>query len=156
MRNIWWLISFILFFSCKLSTEVNETTVIPDRKWEYSNILKFEITDIDTLASYDLYLRVRHDKKYEFSNLFLKIHEKQELQIDSSYRIELTLAEKDGRWIGKNSGDLYMHEYLLKDDFRFQDTTTYSIEVEQNMRENPLPHMADVGIRLINKKQSTR
>lgn len=156
MRNTWWLTSIILFFSCELSTEVNETTVIPDRKWEYNNIVKFAINDIDTLAKHDLYIRIRHDKKYEFSNLFLKIHEHQGQQKDSSHRIEFTLAEKDGRWTGKNSGDLYMHEYLLKENFSFKDTATYYIEVEQNMRENPLSHIADVGIRLVNKKQNTR
>ena len=156
MQKFIFLISICLIsLSCKLSTDFNETVVIPDREWEYSNRAEFVIDEIDTVSSYDLYLRIRHDKKYEFSNLFLKVYEHQENSIDTHQRIELTLAEADGKWRGENAGNLYMHEYLLKENYKFSDTSSYRIQIEQNIRQNPILHIADVGVRFVKHTKNT-
>ena len=61
-------------------------------------------------------------------------------------RYQFKLAKEDGTWLGKGSGDLYTFSFPLLKNHRFADTGKYHIEVEQNMRDNPLVGISDVGI----------
>jgi len=63
----------------------------------------------------------------------------------------MKLAETDGRWLGNTAGNLYEQSKLLIDDFTFPDTGKYVFSIQQNMRENPLRGINDVGIKLIKK-----
>ena len=39
--------------------------------------------------------------------------------------------------------------YLAKKDYSFPDTGIYTFTVEQNMRDNPLKNVVDVGIKVV-------
>lgn len=141
----------LLLIACSTSTCFDKSEQIPNRSWEYENVLTFDINTIEPEVQYDMYINLRHSKKYNYSNIFLKVHESQEGFIDTTQRIEIRLAELDGKWIGNSAGDLYTHQYLYKENISFRDTSLYKIEIEQNMRQNPLMHITDVGIRLVKK-----
>lgn len=63
-------------------------------------------------------------------------------------RKEFRLALPDGEWLGSGSGNLYSYQMPLKEDFKFPLKGKYVIELEQNMRDNPLNHISDAGVRI--------
>ena len=146
-------IFFVCYFlsSCTDNALYNENKAIVNRSWEYSQIPSFSVKIDDKKAKYDIFINVRHTNLYDYSNLFVLLHEKGKGLIDTSYRKEIKLAELDGKWLGHSSGSLYEIQYLAKPNFSFPDTGTYTFAIEQNMRTNPLLEINDVGIKIIKK-----
>lgn len=68
-------------------------------------------------------------------------------------RIEMQLAASDGRWLGKQSGNLYTMQRLAIKDYYFPDTGKFKLRLEQNMRDNPLKYVVEAGLR-IDRQQS--
>ncbi len=61
-------------------------------------------------------------------------------------RQEFQLAMPDGEWLGNGSGNLFSYQLIYKENYKFASTGKYNLIVEQNMRDNPLKAISDVGI----------
>ena len=120
---------------------------IPDRAWEVSHQPEMTVHIQDYKGPYQVYVNFRHSDQYRYSNIFLLIHRKQGFKKESE-RVELTLAEPDGRWTGSHSGNLYTSQQLVWSDYFFPDTGVFVLSLEQNMRENPLKHVVAAGLRI--------
>lgn len=147
-----YLIFTLIFiaFSCQEGAYFEKNESIANRNWNYNDTKNFPVHIDDIGQKYDLFINVRHTSDYTFSNLFLQIFEEGKAESDTT-RIEIKLAELDGRWTGKKKGDLYEHQITAKENFSFRDTGIYVFRIEQNMRENPLLHINDVGVKLVKK-----
>ncbi|HMR17753.1 MAG TPA: gliding motility lipoprotein GldH [Sphingobacterium sp.] len=137
--------------SCTDSAYFEQNKAVKNRSWEYSEIPEFTVNITDNGAKYDIFINLRHAGGYDFSNLFVLLHQKGPQLLDTAYRKEIPLAELDGRWLGRSAGTLYEVQYLAHNDFVFPDTGVYTFALEQNMRQNPLKDVADVGIKLKKK-----
>ncbi|TJZ62252.1 gliding motility lipoprotein GldH [Sphingobacterium olei] len=140
-----------LLSSCVDGAYYESNATIPNQSWSYDNIQKFKVNIDDTTARYDLFISLRHGADYDFSNIFVLLHEKGKGLKDTAYRKEVTLAQLDGRWLSNSAGGVYEKQYLAKENFTFPDTGKYEFAVEQNMRENPLKDIINVGIKLVKK-----
>lgn len=145
------IFTFFLLSSCQEGAFYEKNTAILNRSWEYGDIKEFPVYIEDKNAVYAVYVNLRNTDKYDFSNVFLRIHESGPAIADTAKRIELKLAELDGRWTGNDAGHLYEHQVLYKENYSFPDTGIYTFGIEQNMRENPLHDISDVGIKLVKK-----
>jgi gliding motility-associated lipoprotein GldH len=63
-------------------------------------------------------------------------------------RVELPLANKEGKWLGSGMGDIFEHRIPIQQNARFDKQGMYHFSFEQNMRLNPLPHIMSVGLRV--------
>lgn len=145
---------FLLILSvvaCSDSAFYEKNESINKRSWSYAELPKFDVAITDSKAKYDIWINVRHSGEYNYSNLFLLVHEKGPQTKDTAYRYEMKLAELDGRWTGNTAGSLYENNLLIKENYTFPDTGLYSFLIEQNMRENPLRDISDIGIKLVQK-----
>lgn len=109
----------------------------------------FDISD--TTTTYQPYLIIRHTQAYPYCNLWLWLHIK--IPGDTTTRkerINITLAEPTGKWMGRGMGEIYEQRMPLKlsDSTRIGKAGTYTISLEQNMRINPLPDVLNVGLRV--------
>ena len=91
----------IFFLSCQESRVINKYKNFEEQKWHTDSIVKFNYFIEDSLANYIITLNIRHSTDYEFQNLFLFIYD--DLKKDT---IEVFLADKRGKWIGKGMGDV--------------------------------------------------
>lgn len=139
----------VFLVSCTNNAVYEKNESIPDRAWHYENRPRFDVNIDDHTAKYNVYINLRHSNEYNFSNIFILLHEKGNKLTDTAYRKEIPLAELDGRWLGNSAGSLYEVQYLAKENFTFPDTGTYTFSIEQNMRENPLSDVVDVGIKVV-------
>lgn len=145
------IIALTALVSCNSNAIFEDNTTIPDRSWTYSFKPSYNVKVDDKNAKYDVYINLRHTNEYDYSNIYLLLNEKGKGLKDTSHRKEISLAALDGKWYGKSAGSLYEVEYLAKKDLIFPDTGLYTFSIEQNMRDNPLKDINDVGIKVIKK-----
>ncbi len=137
--------------SCGEGPFYEQNRIIENRSWTYDNKIEFPVHITDNTSPYAVFINLRHGPNYDFSNIFVLIHQKGPQLVDTAYRKEIPLAQLDGRWLGKSAGALYTVDYLAHRDFLFPDTGLYTFSIEQNMRQNPLVDVSDVGIKLVKK-----
>jgi gliding motility-associated lipoprotein GldH len=62
---------------------------------------------------------------------------------------EFLFDAKTGKPFGKSGiGDLYDHQFLLLQDYQFITAGKYHLELEQFMRQDTLPGILAVGVRV--------
>ena len=138
----------MLLSSCDGNRYFEENRAMPDETWDVNNTLRFEVPVDNTNALYNFFLNVRHTGQYPYRNLFLFVDS--EFPDGSGYRdtLECALATKEGRWYGDGVGDLRDLRIQFKMNTVLPDTGTYVFSFEQAMREEHLPHIKDVGLRI--------
>lgn len=135
--------------SCRdSSTLVDSNQEIVGRNWGYDNKIKVPIQIEDEKKLYNIYLNLRHSAEYKYANIYVLMHIKGPDGKLVTERKEFKLAEPDGEWLGKGSGNMYSYQLLFKKGYRFLEKGSYSFEIEQNMRDNPLKEITDVGLRV--------
>jgi gliding motility-associated lipoprotein GldH len=127
---------------------IDQNTAVPDQNWTYLNKFKFDVKIGDEKALYNLYMNLRVTADYKYSNIFVLITQVGPNKKSKVNRYELKLAAKDGEWFGKGSGNLYSYQALFRNDYKFPAKGAYTFYIEQNMRDNPLKQVSDVGMRV--------
>ncbi|MET0463573.1 MAG: gliding motility lipoprotein GldH [Chitinophagaceae bacterium] len=140
-----------LLYSCATIDLYEKTVAIPDHAWKSSFKPGFDFTIKDTSASYTVFLVLRHNEKYSFSNIYLNLYVKGPGQ-DSTLKIqkELTLATNEKGWLGSGMDDIYEHRIAMAAPQSLK-AGNYTFTLEQIMREDPLENVLDAGIRLEKK-----
>lgn len=139
----------LLFNACDPGRVYDNNVSIPYGKWYYTNKPKF-LTEIkDTASTYTIYFNVRNTGDYKYSNLFALISIQAPNDTAQSNKYEFKLANPDGEWLGGTGvGDLFDNQIKILDSVKFPKRGVYEFGIEQNMRDNPLMHISDVGIRI--------
>jgi gliding motility-associated lipoprotein GldH len=131
----------------------DQNTEIANRNWAYTNKVKFTVNITDAQVPYNLYLNLRVTGDYKYSNMFVLVQQTDPANASTklgtmSTRYEVRLANPDGEWLGEGSGNLYSYQTPFKTNYKFPAPGTYTFSIEQNMRDNPLREVSDVGIRV--------
>lgn len=124
---------------------VDTNVEIPGRKWTYRNhiVTPFEVKDYT--KAYNIYFKLRHTADYRYSNIFILAHFK-DGKNKITRRYQYKLAKNDGEWLGSGSGNLFTYTLPMLTNYRFAHNGKFEIEIEQNMRDNPLVEVSDVGV----------
>ncbi len=139
---------FILVFvftACEQKHFYNEFKTVDVKGWKSSDTTQFDILIDDTSAIYSLSVSVRHQKDYEFSNLWLTIFTEY-LNEKKAVRFEIPLFKKDGTPYGKASGSLCTQTMPFQKEIRFPVKGKYTIRMVQLMRKDPLDGISDIGV----------
>ncbi len=144
-RYLYFLIAASLFFGCNFSSIVDTNQSVEGNKWLYTNATKAEFEISDTTSTYNADFKLRISSDYRYANLFVVTTFRDSTRL-KKIRYQFKLVKADGQWLGKGSGDLYTYILPILKKHNFPRAGKYSIEIEQNMRENPLLGVSDVGI----------
>lgn len=133
-----------LFWGCTANV-VDSNAEIPERRWTYRNhiIVPFEIKD--NAKAYNIHFKVRHTAEYKYANIFILAHFK-DGKNEITKRYQYKLAKNDGEWLGSGSGNVFNYTLPLLTNYHFPRNGKFVIEIEQNMRDNPLLEVIDAGI----------
>lgn len=144
--SLWliWVLA-VFFFSCTSNHLVDVNQSVTDNNWLYAKSLKTKFEIKDTTALYGLSFKIRNTVDYRYSNIYVLVRLKGQ-GINKTTRFQFQMADSNGQWTGKGSGDLFMNTFTLFKDFRFPKSGIYEFEIEQNMRDNPLTGISDVGL----------
>jgi len=135
--------------SCSKSTAYFEEYIeIPDQTWKQTNVPFFEFDISDTLQRYDMYFNIRHNKAYEWKNIWVFLtFEVPGGQIDRD-TLEFVLQDGQSKWLGTSSGDIRDGSFLFKTKARFPYIGKYKASFEQAMRTHTVEDITDIGLRL--------
>lgn len=98
---------------------------------------------------YNVFLVLRHTEAYNYNNIWIKatVEEPGESAIKSQ-QFDLALASNDKGWFGSAMDDVYEYRILIQPQTKFKKQGEYHFTIEQIMREDPLKHILDVGVRI--------
>lgn len=131
------------------SMVIDDSRELPNHNWSYINRVKFDVKIDDASKPYNLYLNLRVGGTYKYSNIFILFKQTSaNKQKVATTRYEFKMANADGEWLGSGSGNLYSYQLPLRTQYKFPVAGTYHFEIEQNMRDNPLHDVSDVGLRV--------
>ena len=138
MKRIFFYL-FVFFIACQNNKAQHKYYVFEDNKWNSDSIVSFNFDNIDTTASYDIYLKIRHSVDYRFQNLFLFSNINNEKDT-----IEIFLSQKNGKWNGKGFGDIKEIDVLISKEASFENFDEANYSFEQAMRYNDLEKIIEL------------
>lgn len=134
--------------SCNLNLVFEQYQPVDQRNWNKDSLLIFNIPITDTTSNHNLFVSVRNDVNYSYSNLwlFITIEQPDGERLDDKF--EMTLADPSGKWLGKGFGGIKTREVIFRSNVFFPVSGDYKISITQGMREDVLKGISDVGIRI--------
>ncbi|MCX6315852.1 MAG: gliding motility lipoprotein GldH [Bacteroidetes bacterium] len=143
-----------LLAGCSTADLYEKTVAIPGHSWESRFKPSFTFNIKDTTAGYQLFLILRHTDKYSFNNIWLNLTiQAPGTTAPKSFKFPITLANDDRGWLATGMDDIYEHQeslnnILVNNDISFRTPGTYTFTLEQVMREDPLNHVLNAGLRI--------
>lgn len=150
MNSFRWLIFSLVIglTGCDTSRIFEENTDIPKYIWNLDFKPEFTVNISDTTLLYNIYVNVRHTKFYPNSNLWIFITTKFPGGKKLEKRVELTLADKEGRWQGDCLGDICDIQLPIQQNAFFDHPGNYIFQFAQIMRTDNLPFVMSIGLRV--------
>jgi gliding motility-associated lipoprotein GldH len=148
-RSWVWCVAFIAAIAvsgCHTNNLADVNVGMPKRNWSYVNKVKTVVDIKDASKTYAIYFRLRHTADYGYSNIYVLFRMTGPQKFSRGTRYEYKLAEPDGQWLGSGSGNLFTHDLPVLTSYKFPAPGKYELEIEQNMRDNPLKEVSDGGL----------
>ncbi len=142
------LLSVLFFMACDKNRIYEYYRPIEKAGWDKDSLLVFDFHVSDTLQNHNLYINVRNDIKYNYSNLWLFIAIDEPGGTELTDTFEITLADPSGKWIGEGFGGIKTRQTMFKRDVYFPVSGNYTINIQHGMRENILKGITDIGVRV--------
>ncbi len=142
--------------SCQTVDLYEKNIPLPRQEWSAAYKPRFNFVIRDTAAAYQLYIVLRHNEQYNYNNIWLNLYAQEPGKPAQKFMLELPLATSERGWLGTGMDDLYEHRIPITIDpskFTFTHPGTYNFMLEQVMREDPLEHVFNIGLRLERKPQ---
>lgn len=124
---------------------------IPGQQWQssFSPAFSFDISPEDTANLYDVYIVLRHTDAYNYNNIWLRGSARRPGDTAvTSQLYNLTLADNQKGWTGSGMDDIFEHRIEIQHGWQFLHPGTYEFTLQQVMREDPLMHVLNVGVRI--------
>ena len=119
--------------------------------WDVQQRPTFTFAITDTAARYNVFFNVRNASGYGFYNLYLRhtLTGPAGRPVGPSLLHQMLLMNpKTGEPLGAGAGDIFDHQFLALPHQRFAKPGTYKLTLEQYMRQNQLPGIMAVGVRV--------
>lgn len=152
------LVCGLLLLGCGKGPVYSEFQALDDSSWKRDDIKEFKISDLEVDQDYQIYINVRNDNTYPYSNLFLITE--LEYPDGATYidTLEYVMANADGTWLGKGYGSIKENRLWYKENINFPVTGVYTLSIEHAMRKNgtvdgivELSGITDVGVEIEKK-----
>lgn len=153
------LLLFLLICSCDSNRVFDEYQSITNG-WNKDSIITFDLPQMDSVPDYNLFINVRNNNDYAFSNLFLiaNIQFPQGKVITDT--LEYQMAEPGGEWLGTGFGDVKENKLWYKEAVRFNEPGQYKISIQHAMRKSGnetgienLEGITQIGLRIENSSK---
>jgi len=119
--------------------------------WDVQQRPTFTFSIADTAARYQVYFAVRNASGYGFYNLYLKhtLTGPDGRPAGPALLHQLLLMDaKTGEPLGAGAGDIFDHQFLALPHQHFAKPGAYKLTLEQYMRQNQLPGIMSIGVRV--------
>lgn len=149
------LAAFLVFTSCDTNGVFDQYTSLSGNVWSLDEPVEFEFQVNDTLSRNNLFINIRNNNDYGFSNLFLITH----LNFPDGKKVvdtlEYEMTDKSGQFLGQGLSERKENKLFYKEGSIFPTSGNYKLTIQQAMRRNgavagiqELKGITDVGFRI--------
>ena len=145
------LIGAVVVTGCDESRVYEENIDLEHGAWMIGHKPEFEFEIRDTTITYNLYCNVRNSLQYPFSRLFVTYYLQDSIGKVSEKKMvtRMMFDPKTGKPSGSSGlGDIYDHQFLILNKYRFPYSGRHRIKFEQFMRADTLAGVLAVGVRV--------
>jgi gliding motility-associated lipoprotein GldH len=145
----------MFLLSCEQGLIYSEFQPISQGIWDKDDIKVFQISETDSISSFQMFVNVRNDNSFPYSNLFLITefeYPNGETFIDT---LEYEMALPNGQWLGKGYGSIKENKLWYKENIVFPVNGVYTLRIGHAMRRNgsvdgiiELPGITDIGVEI--------
>jgi len=135
-------------WSCNKLDSFEQTVFFPEHQWASKNQPSFQFEVKDTVASYNIYVVIRHEDAFHFNNLWLNIITTAPSEKSNTQKVNLQLANNATGWLGSGMDDVFDHRIRITKSPIHLKKGVYQFSLQQIMREDPLPSILNAGIRV--------
>lgn len=127
--------------------EKNKT--IPQNNWSATLQPGFDFIIKDLNAQYNLYIVLRHTDAYRYNNIWLNVGTQAPGDTTRFQKIDLLLGNDATGWEGTGMDNIWeVRKLITNGPVTFSKAGNYHYSVGHIMRENPLPNILSVGLRI--------
>ena len=141
------VILILVFSACTDGRIYEDFHSLPSQNWGIKDSLVFDIKDIELVNTPDL-VAVKFNEEYAFSNCYLRVISKDSsgVILDNKLVNLILFDPKSGEPLGEGFGNTYTRYDTLP--FLF-DQNTKTVTLLQYMRQDQLPGVEAVGIKIL-------
>ncbi len=147
----------LVLTSCDAKRVFDDYATLKNGSWNINNTITFPFTINDTLAKRNVFINIRNNNDYGYSNLFLIT----KLNFPDGHHIidtlEYDMADKTGRFLGHGFSEIKENKLFYKEHIIFPISGNYSVDISHAMRKNgsvngieQLNGITDLGFRIEN------
>lgn len=142
----------LLAVACTPNEDYSKMHTISQYEWHRSDSLDFDVFVDDTTAVYDLYITIRHNNDYDFSNLWFYLHTNYPSGKSGHLRKQVKLADNKAlKWTGECMNTICSAKFPIVRNLHLSEVGQYQFRINHVMRTNPLRGVMDVGLHLAKK-----
>jgi len=138
----------VFLLACGERALFDEARALPDDGWDFRDTMDFSFVITDTSGIYDVYLHVRNEMQYSYSNLWIFIGTTAPNGASQRDTLDLILADETGRWMGKGTRSINTMLIPYMRNIKFPYLGIYDMEIQHAMRDTVLFHLHDIGVRI--------
>ncbi len=137
-RNSIWILFLTVFVitSCDSGRIYDEYIMLPKNSWNNNNTVIFTFPVKDSINKKNLFINLRNNKDYDYSNLFLITQMNfpdGQIIVDT---LEYDMTDVTGKFLGKGISDVKENKLFYKENITFPNKGEYTLKVRQAMRKN--------------------
>ncbi|MEO8233947.1 MAG: gliding motility lipoprotein GldH [Flavobacterium sp.] len=142
------------FISCDKSQVFDEYHTFDDG-WRKNSVINFTFDQEVSKKPYNLFINIRDNDDYEFSNLFLIVkleHPDGLIKVDT---LEYLMANPDGSLLGEGFSDIKESKLWYKENMVFPKKGKYNLSIQQAVRQTgkvqgveKLEGITEIGFRI--------
>lgn len=141
----------VFLLSCDSSRVFENYVEFKDKTWKVQEHTTFDFVIADTTSNYNICYSVRNSLDYPYARLFIEytlsdsVGNPIEKKLVSHYLFDQKTGKPEGR---SGLGDVYDHQFPLLLQHAFKSPGRYRLELEQFNRQDTLPGILAVGVRV--------
>lgn len=133
--------------SCETIDIYEKTATFRDHNWKSAERPSFTFEITDTTSLYNIFLVLRHEDAYNYNNIWVNLTVKSPVDV-VTIRREFILGNNRQGWLGSGMDDIFEHRIPFNNTPAPLHKGKYTFTLQQDMREDPLYHVINAGIRV--------
>ncbi|TAE16966.1 MAG: gliding motility lipoprotein GldH [Bacteroidetes bacterium] len=148
-RIFFYMLALVLgLASCQKIHLYEKTKFFAQQQWKDTDTARFAIDVEDTTVLYNISVVVRHTDAYRYNNIWVNVVAQAPGGKPTPQLLELQLADNAQGWLAKGVDDIYDHRIKISRYPVRLAKGTHQFALNHAMRENPLQHILQAGIRI--------
>ena len=154
LNKFYLLLLVAIFISCDEKRVFDEYKTVGNA-WNKDSIVSFKIPQLEQSKKYNLFVNIRDNNDFPYSNLFIIVSLEQpnkKVKVDT---LEYQMANPDGTLLGDGFSDIKENKLVYKLNESFTQKGDYKIKIQQAVRQTgkivgdkELKGITEVGFRI--------